>query len=586
MSNVTITKSSPADYVDNPAHDTRRVNLDAATDYRPVAPQQRDWQSIAATGAVVTGVLVIVILLYLLFRLSVCTLPWLLWSEYNTTCDHLKLIETYTPYALLVGGAVALVTRGVIWCFQASVKIEQSRIENERFSLLPDRFGNPTPSDLYAGLSPADRFDKYLLLVQLATELKRDTAPHEWVPGSVNNLNLTGPSYNNEPTEQEPADAPILALPAPRAGESILATLRHEGIICRSNNSLHIGNAIDGSGPKYMELKYWGVMAHGGVSRTGKTAWTAYQCCQAYMMGWQLIICDKHAHKVDGLIRQIEPLEEAFLMRPAVNQAETRRNILDVARLGEKRMIELESNPDAIHAPIVLIVDEFANMVLADWLDDEMEAALIRIANEYAGVNIHGIMNAHDWSASVIGKERGAIYRRVTTHRAAHRMDAKGAEFLLPRGYARMAEGLKVGELVYVDDDGAVVVTAPQITSLDVEYAAANRGQHRSPKRSALTQARNDAALAAMLATPPNYVSAVAQSVSSLSVNTHVKPPQNGVLQTTQQTDRQQTEWDQAKKVAILRIMRQQGIIRDDARIRFKALGQGFDNDHWTRAGL
>lgn len=245
MSNVTITKSSAADYVDNPRRDTRRENADSAVDYRPVAPQRRDWQSIAAHYAGAAVLIVIVALLYGIFRLALC------WGSYSETCENWRWIEAWGPYVLLIGTAVALVMRGVIWCFQAQVTIEQKHIENDRFSLLPDRFGNPVDAKLYKGMSPADRFDSYYRLLELATELQRDTAKDQWVPGSVNTLTLTGPSYKNELAEQEPADVPILALPAPRAGESILATLRHEGIICRSNNSLHIGNAIDGSGPKY-----------------------------------------------------------------------------------------------------------------------------------------------------------------------------------------------------------------------------------------------------------------------------------------------------------------------------------------------
>jgi hypothetical protein len=133
-----------------------------------------------------------------------------------------------------------------------------------------------------------------------------------------------------------------------------------------------------------------------------------------------------------------------------------------------------------------------------------------------------------------------------------------------------------------------VIVTAPQITSLDVEYAAANRGQHRSPKRSAAVQARNDAALAAMLATPVRTNGhAVAQSVSGLSsLHASVKAPSNGLAKTKDQTTDQRPAWDHGKKIAVLRVLRSQRLTRNQARDRLGRIGQGFNNDDWTEAGL
>ncbi len=188
MSNVTITKSSPADYVDNPRNDTRRTTLDAATDYRPVAPVRRDWQSIAANYAGAAGLLLIVALLYGIFRLALC------WGSYSETCENWRWLEAWAPWYALIGIVIALVVRGVAWCFRASNTIAQGRIENERFSLLPDQFGIPFSSKTYQNMTPQEIFDSYYKLLSLAVDLKRDTAPYEVYPGSLNTLSIGGNS--------------------------------------------------------------------------------------------------------------------------------------------------------------------------------------------------------------------------------------------------------------------------------------------------------------------------------------------------------------------------------------------------------
>lgn len=55
--------------------------------------------------------------------------------------------------------------------------------------------------------------------------------------------------------------------------------------------------------------------------------------------------------------------------------------------------------------------------------------------------------------------------------------------------------------------------------------------------------------------------------------------------QTDKQTDAQTGAWPDAKKLAVLRQLRAAGLTRDQARGRLGRLGQGFDNDDWTKAG-
>ncbi len=281
------------------------------------------------------------------------------------------------------------------------------------------------------------------------------------------------------PTNVAKPERPTLAaLP----GESTLAALLRTNIIGRSGNSLHIGNAVADGTPIYLELASWGALALGGKSRTGKTSRIVYYLAQAHLNGWRIVICDKHGAggKSDALLAKVQPLEGSFLLPAAVTQAEMNRRIQQVYTIGKRRI----ENQDGTRYPIVLVVDEFTNLVLNDWLSEATLNQLMAIANEFAGVNIHSLIIGHDWSASCLGKERGAAFRRITTHRIAHRLDAAGAQFLLPSGMGKLAEGLTIGQAIYVDDTGEpVLVDCPYLQEDDLAFAAGQTGQWRGTYR-------------------------------------------------------------------------------------------------------
>ena len=195
------------------------------------------------------------------------------------------------------------------------------------------------------------------------------------------------------------------------------------------------------------------------------------------MNGWKLVICDKHGGggKADALLAKVNQLESAFLLPAAVNQADINTRIKQVYSIGKRRI----ENTDTSRYPILLVIDEFTNLILSDWLTDTTLAQLMSIGNEYAGVNVHALIIGHDWSGACVGKERGAAFRRITTHRIAHRLDAAGAQFLLPSGMGKLAEGLQLGQAIYVDDGGEpVLVDAPLLHDEDLRYAAEYAAEH------------------------------------------------------------------------------------------------------------
>lgn len=538
MSNVTITKSSPADYVDNPRSDTRRVNLDAATDYRPVAQPPRDWQSIAAHYAGAAVLIVIVALLYGVFRLALC------WGSYSETCENWRLVETWFPYALIGGALTFAVVRGVAWCFQAQVKIEQGRIENERFSLLPDRFGNPTPADLYAGLSPAERFESYYRLLELATELKRDTAPHELYPGSLNTLSIGGNSQT-------------LALP--EAIEDAI-TLTPDDVWRR-----------------------WLLKAPhlliGGKTDAGKTTFQTMLLGEYIENGDQILILDPHWQpgKWYGL--------------PATS------GIPAVLSLLPDLLTELTSRLDQYAAG--KLTEEFDRLTI---LIDEVPA----IVSECIELTASGNPKITDQRWPRFARNLGSEARKVGVRVILGSQSTFTKDILInPQmrdnytriGLGNLARTLLAGEtdtkrkqalydLLRGQSHPAAIEHRNEYYVLDTSNVVALAERHMRP------MARVWGSTASVRPEPPDKLlgallegHAVAQSVSGLSsLHAHVKPPQNGGAKTEDQTTDRRPAWDHDKKIAVLRAMRATGMTRNTARDRLSHIGQGFNNDDWTEA--
>lgn len=278
-----------------------------------------------------------------------------------------------------------------------------------------------------------------------------------------------------EPEAVEPLPRPELAL---LPGECTIAGLVRTNVVGRSGNSMHVGNAAADGTPIYLEIALWGALALGGKSRTGKTSRIAYCLCQAYLNGWQMVICDKHGGggKADALLQKIAPLKNGFLLPAAITREDIKQRIKQVYNLGSRRL----QRTDKTNYPVVLVIDELTNLILSDWLDQGDLDRVMAIGNEMAGVNIHTFLIGHDWGAACLGKERGAALRRITTHRIAHKLDAQGAQFLLPAGMGRMAEQLPLGQAVYVDDTGEpVVVDCPFMRDEDIEWVAEHQGTWR-----------------------------------------------------------------------------------------------------------
>jgi len=275
------------------------------------------------------------------------------------------------------------------------------------------------------------------------------------------------------------------ALPVTREGMSRLAQLRQMGHVCRSGNSMLTGYSA--GQPAYIELPECGFIGIGGQPRVGKSSTSLLLIEQAILSDWHVFVGDPHIQKADGLLSRCRPFSGRL-----AKQAVTPDEIADLIRLVDK-IGRARVNGDRDRVPVILVLDEFSNLVWRDMLPPDVLGILPSMAAEYAGVGVHGILIAHDWSKSSLGGDLGAALRRAITHRLIHRMDAGNVEFLLPKGssaQARAVASLDVGRALYWGPEGATMVAVPWLGEDDARYAAQGRPeQPYAPRTPAQIQA-------------------------------------------------------------------------------------------------
>jgi hypothetical protein len=219
--------------------------------------------------------------------------------------------------------------------------------------------------------------------------------------------------------------------------------------------------------PLYIEMPECGFIGVGGQPRVGKTTLVLLLLAQAALMKWDIAIGDPHIHKEDGLIQRCLPIS-GHCFRQATTPDEIAEMIRLVDKIGRRRV-----NGDPDRRPVLMVLDEFTNLVIRGLLPDDVLAALPAMAMEYAGVGVHGIIIGHDWNGRLLGGDLGAALRRAITHRLVCRSDAGNAEFLLPNAaLARQAAGLQKGQALYWGTESPAVVSIPRLGVEDLTYAA------------------------------------------------------------------------------------------------------------------
>lgn len=236
----------------------------------------------------------------------------------------------------------------------------------------------------------------------------------------------------------------------------------------RSDASLLAG--FVGQNPAHIAMRACGFIAVGGQSRSGKTHTVALLVAQAALQGWDIALCDPFPHKADGLMALCQPLSGG-LFRQAATPEEIARTIQLVDKIGRRRL-----NGERWERPLLLVIEEFSNLVIRGLLPAEVLDLLPAMAMAYAAVGVHAIIIGHEFSRALLGERYGATLRRACTHRLAHRLAPDAAELLLPSAaYARQVVELQPGRALFWGEEAPTLIAVPKISRSDLIFAARGR---------------------------------------------------------------------------------------------------------------
>ena len=282
----------------------------------------------------------------------------------------------------------------------------------------------------------------------------------------------------------------VAAAPPPLAPGAVLPQLHARGQI--GGGLLLAG--LSGGTPQQIAMRACGFIAVGGQSRSGKTTTVALLLAQAALHGWHIALCDPFPHKTDGLLCLCQPLSGA-LFRQAATPDEIAQTIRLVDKIGRRR---LEGDPR--EPPVLLVIEEFSNLVIRRMLPPDVLDLLPAMAMAYASVGVHAIIIGHEFSRALLGERYGATLRRACTHRIIHRLAPDAAEFLLPSAaYARQVVDLQPGRALLWGEDSPTLISIPKVGAPDFQFAA----QGRPPRPYAPWPGRALAVAAALPAPPP-----------------------------------------------------------------------------------
>lgn len=299
-----VTRSGPADMADNMPAAGLQDYVDATREYKP-SYERPDWRVEAVRSAVLLVAVAVAWALWGLWKTSYC------WGGRNwQACDSLLWWEpagALLAVALVVGLPAA---RVLLWGL-AEWRLAQARAA--RVATTYNRWGDPQRIDVLLPLVEEAR--RY----QLATELKRQTAPWEM----YHSVNTFSPSL------QAPKEAP--ALPAP-AEESGLVP-------------------VDTFLPWLMELHHTMIA---GATGSGKTTFARIALGERLRMGYAGLIVDPKGKDWYGL--------------PVVGGGRKFADILatlDGVRLEMDRRFDAYGRGVRDFEPLVVLVDEVPDIMEA-----------------------------------------------------------------------------------------------------------------------------------------------------------------------------------------------------------------------------
>lgn len=236
-------------------------------------------------------------------------------------------------------------------------------------------------------------------------------------------------------------------------------------------------------------LKHTGMIAVSGVPGTGKTSAAAWLAAQTAAHGGVLYIADPHYGDAESLSARIEPFAGA-VEQFATTADQINALILQVAKIYDQRC----ARPDQGGLPVLLLIDEFMELMLRKQLSDEAERALVVLSGGGRKKELFGCLISQNWSAVALG-QKATVLRQIVTGSLVHQSDAETAKFLLPPRYATAAATLQPGEALWFGSGTPIQVRVPYLSPTDARLAAQPHPQQRSHHMAGMATPPSSAAL-------------------------------------------------------------------------------------------
>lgn len=364
--------------------------------------------------------------------------------------QNFLLVALRTVVVLGVTGAAGTVGIALLWLYRRALRAGVVRLQNDQPVDVRDlrRIGQ---------LTAADALHSYYSVELARAEQSAFPALSHY---SVRNERGTGTA----PTAA--IEGEVIAASSIGTPSTSLAQIQAGGVL--TSRTLLAG--FDGATPLRIDMRACGFIAIGGQSRSGKSHTVTLLVAQAALHDWDVAICDPFPLKPDGVMSLCRPLSGACF-RQAGTAEEIARTIQLVDKIGQRRLAG-----DRWEKPLLLVVEEFSNIVIRRLLTPEVLDLLPAMAMAYAAVGIHAVVVGHEFSRSMLGERYGATLRRACTHRILHRLAPDAAEFLLPSGaYARQVTDLTPGRALFWGEDSPRLVSVPKVTEQDLNFAAQGR---------------------------------------------------------------------------------------------------------------
>lgn len=254
---------------------------------------------------------------------------------------------------------------------------------------------------------------------------------------------VTEGSSSEVSTMLEAPELPGPELPALPPGQSELAALMDQGLICRSGRSTLVGFAGAGhEQPQYLDPALAPVVAYAGASQSGKSSAARFELAQLAMQPSVepvgIVLCDPHGRVAErSLAVSCAPLTPSWLWEPAVDVDTIMVSVRKAAQILQARI----DGRDPARWLLVLVIDEFTALMNQH---ADVRDPLIRLCQDvtmqYAKVGGQLRLLGQAWNADLAG---GTALRTQIQATIVTACKKEQARFLLSTDEAAQAEQLR-----------------------------------------------------------------------------------------------------------------------------------------------